>query len=212
MEVGKIWLDALVVGDRHRMVDVTKVDSLAESMKELGLQQPISVWFDDDDAMHLIAGLHRVRAAEKLGWEQIDAITVSLDPIGREMWEISENLHRSGLTKEERDEHIRRYAELLVKRREVALEATGTASRHDVARLGQGVKGGTGVAKQVAADTGLSQRTVQRVLADPKPPVSRPVVEVMSDDEIAHQQYEALCRLWNKSSPKARELFMDFVS
>ena len=33
------------------------------------------------------------------------------------MWEISENLHRADLTKDERDNHNRRYAELLEKRR-----------------------------------------------------------------------------------------------
>jgi hypothetical protein len=32
------------------------------------------------------------------------------------MWEIAENLHRLDLTKDQRDEHIRRYAELLQQR------------------------------------------------------------------------------------------------
>lgn len=112
MKISKIWLDALVVGDRHRKVDDTKVAVLAESLSAIGLQQPVSVWFDEQDGMHLVAGLHRVRAAEKLGWEQIDAVAVELDDVDRERWEIAENLHRSELTALERDGHIARWIEL----------------------------------------------------------------------------------------------------
>lgn len=63
---------------------------------------------------------------------------------------IAENLHRCDLTKEQRDQHIRRYAELLEARREV--------SRQYDAKPASGPKGGRpqGLASQVAEETGLS--------------------------------------------------------
>lgn len=88
-----------------------------------------------------------------------------------ELWEIAENLHRLDLTKEQRDEHIRRYAELLEaranvqSRQNVAIES----KRED----GRGHRP-QGVASQVAAETGLSVRTVQRAL-NPPPVQPKPV-------------------------------------
>lgn len=162
MKTTRIWLDALVVGERQRTLKPERIDALAESMKTLGLQQPISVWFDADDRMHLIAGLHRVRAAEKLGWEQIDAVEVDLSPTEREMWEIAENLHRIGLTKEERDAHIRRYAELMERR-----EAENKVVQNEPLSAVTG-RGHKGTAQKIADETGLSKSTVRRAIT-PKP-------------------------------------------
>jgi ParB-like chromosome segregation protein Spo0J len=202
MEVERVWLDALVVGERQRQADPSKVSALAESMNTLGLQQPISVWFDEDDAMHLVAGLHRVRAAEKLGWEQIDAVTVTLDADAREMWEISENLHRADLTKEERDKQIRRYAESL------AVRNKNQARQNDAPEIGykKPPPQEKGIASQVAAETGLSTRTVQRVLAEPKPKV----VEVMSDAELDHADFEKAIRFIQRLRPGAQKLVEDY--
>ena len=208
MRVETTFVDGIQVGARHRLINPERVAALAESMKEIGLQTPITVHAPDDDTHLLVAGLHRLEAAKKLGWETIPVFFVTMNDIDREMWEISENLHRAGLTKEERDEHIRRYAELLEKRR-AAGDRQGAQTADPVKCRGH--KQDRSVATQIAAEVGISRDTVKRAL-NPTPPVSRPVVEVMTDDEIAHSQFEALCRLWNKSSPKARELFKDFVN
>jgi len=76
------------------------------------------------------------------------------------------------LTKDQRDEHIRRYAELLEARADVQ-------SRQNVAieskrEDGRGHRP-QGVASQVAAETGLSVRTVQRALNPPKPRSAPPI-------------------------------------
>lgn len=73
------------------------------------------------------------------------------------------DLHRCDLTKEQRDDHIRRYAELLEKQREV--------SRQNDAKPVSGPQGGRpqGIARQIADETGLSKRTVERVLNLPAP-------------------------------------------
>lgn len=108
----KVWLDALVVSNRHRDTTSEKVSLLAESIKEIGLLTPITVRFEEDETMHLVSGLHRVRAAEKLGWEQIDAIAINMDDVDRERWEIAENLHRSELTDLQRSQQLTRWTEL----------------------------------------------------------------------------------------------------
>ena len=78
------------------------------------------------------------------------------------MWEIAENLHRFDLTKEQRDEHIRRYADLLEARKQV--------SPQTAAQPKSGPQGGRpkSIAREVAEATGLSDDTVRRAL-NPKP-------------------------------------------
>ena len=113
--IEEISIDSIKVGDRHRELNLVKVDALADSMREIGLQHPIHVfWGDDDDGalnLILVAGPHRLEAAKKLGWVEIDAITVDLSEVEREIWEVSENLHRAGLTKAEEAQHLKRYAD-----------------------------------------------------------------------------------------------------
>lgn len=118
--IEEISIDSIKVGDRHRDFDPAKVDALAGSMREIGLQYPIHVFLGDDNdgaqAFILVAGRHRLEAAKKLGWARIDAIQVDLSEAEREIWEISENLHRAGLTKAEEAQHLQRYAELIEQR------------------------------------------------------------------------------------------------
>lgn len=159
MQVDRIWLDALVVGDRLRTVDGAKVDALAASMAAIGLQQPVSVWFDEDETMHLVAGLHRVRAAEKLGWEQINAVTVEMDEIDRVLWEIDENLCRAELTEAQEAEHLARRKELWearTQRQSAQLEPI-ESKRAD----GRGHRS-EGFASETSAVTGQSKATVNR--------------------------------------------------
>lgn len=206
MELGKVFVESVLVGKRHRALEGSKVDSLAESMKAIGLQQPISVYVDDQDAAYLVAGHHRLEAARKLGWEEIPATFVKMNPIEREMWEIAENLFRVDLSKEQRDEHIRRYAQLL-NEREVL--------RQDVAKPNP--KGGRPetVAKQVAAEVGLSRRTVERALnPQPRPQPVPKVVEprlVIGDDDATQTQLNALVAAWNRAGREAREQFREYI-
>ena len=199
MQVGRVFVEGVDVGKRHRTASPEKVKTLADSMKAIGLQQPISVWSPDDDTCDLVAGLHRLEAAKLLGWEEIDCVFVDMDEVERELWEIAENLHRVDLTKEERDRQIRRYAEL------IELRATklkvGQSDPLSAPISKKGGRGNEGLASKVAEETGLSKRTVNRVL-NPAPP--KPPVEYKDADE---EQFDALCRAWNRASTKARGMF-----
>lgn len=193
MELGKVFVDSVIVGSRHRALDSSKVEALAESMKTLGLQQPIGVYVDSEDAAYLVTGRHRLEAARKLGWEEIDASFLKLSPLEREMWEISENLHRIGLTKEERDAHIRRYVELLREQETVIVCQNDKQSAKPVGRP-------KSITTKVAEETGLNQQTVRRALnpAPKPPPAPRAPFKQTVDDPGEPNMVEVAQRLANR--------------
>ncbi len=106
MELLRLDIEDIEVGEGRRAADPKTVAKLADSMREIDLQTPISIWIDDDQLVHLVAGRHRLEAAKLLGWDRIDCFVVKLDARQRRMWELSENLHRAELTALQRDEHI----------------------------------------------------------------------------------------------------------
>lgn len=210
MELGKVWLDALKVGERHRALVPEKVEALAESMNELGLQQPVTVFMDEGETVHLVAGLHRVEAAKKLGWEQIEASFIKLSPARREMWEIAENLFRVDLSKEQRDEHIRRYAELL---KEIEAEEAGRDKLSDPGTDSRGQRKSPqqqpGIARRIAQETGISTRTVQRVLSDNKPK-SIPAPVAPHDPEDAYNKWASdMNRIFSRAPQEWRDRWLD---
>lgn len=210
MELGKVWLDALKVGERHRALVPEKVEALAESMNELGLQQPVTVFMDEGETVHLVAGLHRVEAAKKLGWEQIEASFIKLSPARREMWEIAENLFRVDLSKEQRDEHIRRYAELLDA---IDKEEAGKnqVAQNEPSEIGykKPPKQKPGIARRIANETGLSKSTVQRAINQTKPkPIPAPVAP--HDPEDAYNKWASdMNRIFSRAPQEWRERWLD---
>jgi len=80
------------------------VRELAGSIQELGLLNPITV----TKGNNLVAGLHRIRACELLGWKTITAIEIEADALHAQLAEIDENLVRNELTVLERSEQLAR--------------------------------------------------------------------------------------------------------
>jgi ParB-like chromosome segregation protein Spo0J len=121
-------------------------------MQRLGQLSPISVYCPDDGTLLLVTGLHRLEAAKRLGWDEIDAVFVTGKEIDRELQEIAENLHRSELTALERDTQIGRWAELTAaKASQVETPLGGTQPSE------KGVR-------KVANDLGLDKSDVQRAV------------------------------------------------
>ena len=108
MELHNIPIVGVVIPERLRQVDEAAVRRLAESMAELGLHTPITVWSEDDSFTELVAGRHRLEAAKLLGWGQIDAYLMEGDANDRLLWEIDENLCRAELTPADVSQHIAR--------------------------------------------------------------------------------------------------------
>lgn len=208
METISLHPNDIEIGERHRALSTDAVDRLAASMAEIGLRQPITVRVVDEMMVdgHLTAGVpvlasgaHRLAAAKKLGWERVDCIEIEGDEITAEIWEISENLHRLDLTKDQRDEHIRRYAELLEERSKIPVQQSAAVE----IGYGKPPPRPKGVPRQIAEETGLSVDTVRRAL---RPPQVKEVQPAKSREETILSEANAIISAWNRASPEAREM------
>jgi ParB family transcriptional regulator, chromosome partitioning protein len=88
------------IGDRFRK-DLGDIKTLAISIQEIGLLQPIVVNQDNE----LIAGLRRLEACKLLGRTEVSTTIVNLDDIIK--GEFHENTVRKGFTLSERVEILR---------------------------------------------------------------------------------------------------------
>jgi|GEM_PF-5922753 len=157
-----IQIDRITTFDRVRQADRKQVEALAESIREVGLLNPIAV-APDGEGYALIAGMHRLEAARLLGWTEIPATVLALDQHRRIIAECDENLCAPSLTPAERAEFTRR--------RKAAYEALHPETvREATLKRGENLPsrqvGETGPAPRFTADTaaatGQSERAVQR--------------------------------------------------
>lgn len=206
-----IRVEDIQIGERHRALADEAVERLAGSMQDIGLRQPISVRIVEEMIVDgdltagvpvLVAGAHRLAAAKSLGWSHIDCLEVDDDALKAELWEIAENLHRHDLTKDQRDEHIRRYAELI----EMRLAQQGAQNAQPVMEDGRkrGPQHQKSVARIVAEETGLSLDTVKRaqgVRVDPPKEVF----------DVHEQARRRLMSAWNGATEEDRQWFRDWI-
>ncbi|NCE65102.1 chromosome partitioning protein ParB [Pseudoflavonifractor sp. 524-17] len=92
----------------RREADPEGVQALADSISKVGLLNPITV----DRAHTLIAGLHRLEAAKRLGWTEIACTVSGLEGLEAELAEIDENLIRRGLNCVDEGEQLARRKEI----------------------------------------------------------------------------------------------------
>jgi len=97
-------INEIVLNDNRRKVDESKVKELAESIKQLGLINPITVNSNDV----LIAGNHRLEAFKLLGKDEIEVSVLDLNNLLAELAEIDENLVRNELHWTDADKQIAR--------------------------------------------------------------------------------------------------------
>ena len=84
------------------------IEQLANSIKELGLLNPITITSD----FALVAGYHRYLACKSLGWKEIPTVTIHVDGLRVELAEIDENLIRNELSAIDRGESLVRRKEI----------------------------------------------------------------------------------------------------
>lgn len=150
-----IEISKIKIGNRRALGDVTE---LAESIKEIGLLNPITVTKD----YTLIAGHHRLKAFEALGIDLIPIRIVDCTALQAELAEIDENLIRNNGTELEQ-------CMSLARRKEIYLELH-PETKHGA--QGGGNKGnGTKVKTEndtmsfsddTSKKTGKSKRTTER--------------------------------------------------
>lgn len=197
MKIEQAFVDGVEIGERLRPLNEATVERLVESMSRLGQLQPITVYSPDNHRVVLIAGHHRLEAARRLEWDEIDCIFVDGDEVDRQLREIAENLHRAELTALERDEHIAKWVELVETKvaqiappcggdqpaekgirkavRELGIERTSVQRAVKVASLSD-------EAKQVARDTGLDDNRSALLKAAKE---SAPAEQVRTITELA---------------------------
>ena len=169
------------------------VQRLSESVAEVGMMNPITVTADHT----LIAGLHRLEAAKRLGWTEIECSISDMDALHTELAEIDENVIRTGLSDLE-------LSELLARRKKIyetlhpatiARNLPGHASNYE----SSGDKL-TGEEKPFSQDTaekmGVSPRTVERhvQIAENLTPEAKEILHG-TDKKITKQDLTKLSRL-----------------
>jgi ParB-like chromosome segregation protein Spo0J len=162
----------IIVGPRLRLLNEDSVNSLSDSMSAVGLKTPIAVR-RVNDSWALVVGLHRLRAAQRLGWLEISAVIMAGDETDARVWEISENLHRAELTALERAGHLSEWVRLVSEKAKV----TQLVSPSGLQPLEQGIR-------KAARELGVSQPEVQRAvkIASLTPEAKAAAVDAGLDD------------------------------
>lgn len=209
--------DVSVPAHRARGLNTDAVGSLVASIERIGLQTPITLRYDQDsDQIVLVAGLHRLEAARRLGWQTIPAIYTDRSPDEARMWEIAENLHRADLSAVERAEHIEEWRTL-----EEKLRTNSAVS---------GGRGNEGGARKVARDLGIDEKTVRNAakIAALPPEVKeqakaedwsqaralaaatgKPAPAIKNAFESEQDWRRALFTVWNRGAQDWRERALD---
>lgn len=203
MTRNELPLSDIQVGSRIRQ-KLTAIDTLAASLKERGLLQPIVV----DHENRLLAGRRRLEAAKLLGWPQIPVYRLDLSSLDDHALlleslhvERSENVERVNFTPEEiirASEEIARRAKEAARRRQASAGpregrgkkpmATGCGNFPPPVR--------TKTRDEVAAAFGLSGKTYDKakqvVAAADANPTLRPLVDRMNATGKVDSAYKAV--------------------
>lgn len=147
----KIEINKIIVKNRKRAVG--DVEQLAESIKDTGLINPVTI----DKAGVLIAGYHRLEACKKLSWHEITVMVLDVDELSSELAEIDENLIRNPLTSLENAEQLKRRKEIY----EILHPESKLHNNQYSAKRNNCVKQKT-FTQDTAEKTGKSQRSIQQ--------------------------------------------------
>ncbi len=105
----------------RKRFDYDELENLAQSIRENGILQPITVRKREDKKYELVSGERRLRAARLVGIVKIPSIVINIDDKSSAMFSIIENLQRQSLNFFEEAEAIEKLVgEYAMSREEVA--------------------------------------------------------------------------------------------
>ena len=105
----------------RKRFDYDELENLAQSIRENGILQPITVRKREDKKYELVSGERRLRAARLVGIVKIPSIVINIDDKSSAMFSIIENLQRQSLNFFEEAEAIEKLVgEFAMSREEVA--------------------------------------------------------------------------------------------
>jgi len=196
-------VNQIIIGDRFRKnIDPEKVSLLAESIKEIGLQQPIKI----TEEKKLIFGMHRLEAVKLNGNIEIECdISHESDPLKVELAEIDENLMRNDLHYLDRGLHLARRKEIYEQLypQTVARNKPGHASNFEASGeiISYEPKPFT---EDVANKLNVSQRTVQNEIQIAKNLIPE-MQQLVVDKDIGKVDAIKLARLPSEDQKKVVE-------
>ena len=95
---GRVHLDTNQVRQKDRDPSAPRIQELARSIKEVGLQHPIGVREDADGHYQIVYGEGRfVAMTEVLGWPEIEVLRVDVKDENVLWNQLHENIHRTNL-------------------------------------------------------------------------------------------------------------------
>ena len=206
----KVHISDVIVPERLRKLDYSKVDELAQSIKQIGLLQPIVIDTDNN----LLAGNHRLEAIKNLGYKKIECKKINLPEQKSKLVEIDENLIHYELSIIEKSEHIALKESIL---QSLGIRATQKNNQYAYAQLGI-----SSTTKELAAEIGIGRRQYQKIkqvykINDDARLMLKSsaiddnldallLIERLHDDEL---QLEIATRIQNGYSGKIRQLIKD---
>ena len=160
----KITINTIKINPGRREATPEAVAELAKSIAAIGLLNPITLTGDHT----LVAGLHRLEAAKRLSWTEIECTVVGMNGLQAELAEIDENIIRTNLTRQELGEQFARRKELYEmlhpETKAGAAQAAGmnrAVGNNVSAKLASTSKS---FVEDTAEKTGMSKRTISRLL------------------------------------------------
>jgi len=184
-------IDEIIVREGRRDADNTKVTELAESISKIGLLNPVTIAKENV----LVAGLHRLMAAKRLGWTEIDVNVVDVDGLYAELAEIDENLIRNEL-------HYMDRGKQLLRRKEIYEELYPETKQGNSQAIGMNRAIGNNVSEiisptfveDVADKLNVSKRTIETELQIAKN-ILPEVQEVIKEKDIPKTQALKIARM-----------------
>ncbi len=196
----------------RKSFDSAEIASLAESIRENGLIQPIAVR-KISSGYELIVGERRLRASASIGEKQIAAIVYDLSDREAAVWALTENLQRSDLDLFEEAEGIAELIHIWGVSQEEAARKLGLASstlsnKLRLLRLTEGVKA-------AVRSGGLTERHARALLRIPDDTGQLQAAEHMVRSSLSVQEAEAYvdallrCRQERRPPAQTRYLIRD---
>jgi hypothetical protein len=186
-----VSIDEIDLSHTIRPYNATVVAELAQSIRAIGLQTPLTCIIRDDQHV-LVSGRNRLEALRVIGATEAPVRIVDFTDIEAQLWQLSENLHRAELTKLQYDQQVVKYAELLKAKQAGGAAAPISAQQEcqpeadKLRQLGAvyGGRGNTGGHREAARDLNIPEQTVRRAYqtASLSPQAQKAAVETGLDD------------------------------
>jgi len=184
----------------RQFFDAEALETLAQSIKEYGVMQPILVQKTENDTYRIIAGERRWRASKAAGLKEIPCIIKDYDELARMSVSLIENLQRENLNPIEEAEGYRLLMDTFGLSQESVSERMGK-SRSAIANSLR-LCGLSDEIKELVKSDKLSAGHARTLLGVPSKANQLEIAKKVIKDGLSVRQLEALIKSLNKPTEK----------